>query len=72
MKDINYYYFLKILFIHERKERERQRHREKQAYCEEPEAGLNPRTPGSRPEPKEDAQPLSHPGAPSIAFDAVH
>ena len=24
--------------------------------------GLNPRTPGSRPEPKADAQPLSHPG----------
>ena len=30
--------------------------------------GLHPRTPGSRPEPKADAQPLSHPGAPNIDF----
>ena len=30
----------------------------------EPNAGLNPRTSGSRPEPMADAQPLSHPGAP--------
>ena len=27
-------------------------------------AGFDPRTPGSRPEPKADAQPLSHPGVP--------
>ena len=26
--------------------------------------GLNPRTPGSQPEPKADAQPMRHPGAP--------
>ena len=26
--------------------------------------GTHPRTPGSQPEPKADAQPLSHPGAP--------
>ena len=55
------------LFIHERhRERERQRHRqkEKQAPCEEPDVGLDPRTPGSLPEPKTDAQPLSHPGTP--------
>ena len=46
--------------------RERQRHgqREKQAPCGEPHVGLDPRTPGSGPEPKADAQPLSHPGAP--------
>ena len=30
--------------------------------------GLDPRTPGSRPEPKADAQPLSHPGAPPYCF----
>ena len=30
--------------------------------CRKPNVGLNPRTPGSRPEPKADAQPLSHPG----------
>ena len=29
----------------------------------EPDVGLDPGTPGSRPEPKADAQPLSHPGA---------
>ncbi|XP_072633536.1 DENN domain-containing protein 2A isoform X3 [Canis lupus baileyi] len=36
------------------RERERQRHRrrEKQAPCQEPDAGLNPGTPGSRPGPK--------------------
>ena len=32
-------------------------------------AGLDPRTPGSRPEPKAGAQPLSPPGAPdAICF----
>ena len=54
-----------ILFTHERereRERERQRHRqrEKQALCREPDWGLDPRTPGSRPEPKADA--LNHRG----------
>ena len=36
------------------RERERQRHRqrEKQALCREPDAGLNPGTPGSCPELK--------------------
>ena len=29
-----------------------------------PDAGLDPRTPGSRPEPKADTQPLSPPAAP--------
>ena len=28
--------------------------------------GLHPRTLGSRPEPKADAQPLSHPGVPHL------
>ena len=47
-------------------ERERQRHRqrEKQAPCREPDVGLDPSTPGSLPELKADAQPLSHPGVP--------
>ena len=30
----------------------------------EPSVGLNPGTPGSHPEPKADAQQLSHPGIP--------
>ena len=49
----------------ERKARHRQR--EKQAPRREPDAGLrfqDPRTPGSPPETKVDAQPLRHPGAP--------
>ena len=47
-----------------KRERQRHRQRENQAPCKKPDAGLDPRTPGSRPEPKLDAQPLSHPGAP--------
>ena len=51
------------LFIPEtQRERLRHRQREKQAPCGEPDAGLDPRTPGSRPELKADAQPLSHQG----------
>ena len=30
-----------------------------------PDVGLEPRTLGSHPEPKADAQPLSHPGGPT-------
>ena len=48
------------------RERQRHRQREKQAPLGEPDAGLNPRTPGSCPEPKADTQPLSHPGAPQL------
>ena len=45
-----------------------QRHRqmEKLAPHTEPNTRLNPRTPGSLPEQKADAQPLSHPGIPVI------
>ena len=52
------------------RERGRQRHRqrEKQAQCREPDAGLDPRTVGSCPEPKADAPPLSHPGVPHTLF----
>ena len=44
---------------------ERQGHRqmEKQALCRAPDAGLYPRTPGSPPELKAGAKPLSHIGA---------
>ena len=38
---------------------------QKEAETRVPNAGLDPKTPGSHPEPKADAQPLSHPGAPS-------
>ena len=47
------------------RERQRHRHREKQAPFRELDAGLNPRTLGSRPEPKADAQALNLPSAPA-------
>ena len=40
------------------------RQREKQAPFGEPDVELDPRTPGSCPEPKADTQLLSHPGIP--------
>ena len=67
---ITFFFYRFYLFIHEthterERERERQRHRqrEKQTPCREPDVGLNPRTPGSCPEPKAGAQPLSTPQA---------
>ena len=44
--------------------RQKHRQRENQAPSREPGVGLNPGTPGSYPEPKTGAQPLSHPGVP--------
>ena len=49
---------------HTQRERERAAQREQQAPCREPNVGLDPRTPGSRPGLKADAHPLSHPGIP--------
>ena len=49
------------------RDRQRHRQRDKQAPCREPDVGLNPGTPGSLPEPKADAQQLSHPGVPVSA-----
>ena len=58
-----------FIFIYDR-ERERQRHRqrEKQAPRREPDAGLDPGTPGLHPGPKVGAKPLSHPGIPDKPF----
>ena len=42
-------------------ERQGHRQREKQAPCRRPDAGLDPRTLGSHPEPKADTQLLNHP-----------
>ena len=59
--------FLRFYLFMRDTDREGQRHRqreEKQASCKEPNVGLDPGTPGSRPELKTDAQPLSHPGIP--------
>ena len=52
--------------------RERDRQREKQAPCREPDVGLDPGTPGSHPGSKADAKPLSHPGIPMIGNLIVH
>ena len=50
------------------RERERQRHRQREEKqvpsMKEPDVGLDPRTLGSCPELKADAQLLSHPGIP--------
>ena len=61
------------MFIHERyREREAETQaegegeREKQAPCREPDVGLDPGSPGSCPEPKAGAKPLSHPGVPCV------
>ena len=51
-------FFLNILFIYSSetcRERQRYRQKEKQAPRREPDTGLDPRTPGSRPESKADA-----------------
>ena len=42
----------------------RDRVRERQAPLRDPDVGLDPRIPGSQPELKAEAQPLSHPGGP--------
>ena len=57
--------FLKKRFYLFTQERHTERGTETQA---EGDAGSNPRTLGSRPEPKADAQSLSHPGAPKLIF----
>ena len=50
------------------RERQRHRQREKQAPCREPDVGLDPGSPGSRPELKAGAKPLSHLGCISDKF----
>ena len=49
-------------------ERQRHKQKEKQVPCGEPDAELDPRTPGSRPEWKAATQPLSHSGIPNLAI----
>ena len=64
----NVFFFFNIYLFIRNTERVRQRHRqrEKQPPWGEPNVGLDPRTPGSRPELRADAQLLSHPGTPTI------
>ena len=43
--------------------------RRRSSPCRSPmQSVFDPRTPGSHPEPKADAQPLSHPGAPKLLY----
>ena len=51
-------------------ERQRHRQREKQAPCREPDARLDPGTPGSCPGAKAGAQPLNHLGVPESSLNA--
>ena len=64
IKDFILFYF-KILFIYSW-ETQRERGREKQAPCREPDVGLDIMTAESHPEPKADAKQLSHPDIPLI------
>ena len=59
-------YFICLFMRDAEREGQRHRPREKQAPCGKPDVGLDPRTLGSHPEPKVDAQPLSHPGIPKL------
>ena len=52
----------------ERKREAETQAEEEEAPCREPDVGLDPRTPGSQPEPNTEAQPLSHPGVPQIIY----
>ena len=59
---------------HTEREREREREAETQAEGEagsmhqEPDVGIDPGSPGSRPGPKAGAKPLHHPGIPILNF----
>ena len=54
-----------MIDIERERERQRPRQREKQAPCREPDAGLDPGTPGSHSGLKAGTKPLSHPGIPT-------
>ena len=57
------------LFIHERHtERGRDIGRGRSRLPMEPDMGLDPRTPRSRPEPTADPQPMSHTGVPRFIY----
>ena len=65
--------FKKIYFIYllmrDTKRKGGQRHMQREKTpCREPDVGLDPRTPGSHPEPKAGAKLLSHPGIPHAFF----
>ena len=65
-----YLFFKDFIYSWRDTHRERQRHRqrEKQAPCRKLDVGLGPRTPGSQPVLKADAQLVNHPGIPESDF----
>ena len=63
-----FFRFIYLFMIERERERQRHRRREKQAPCGEPDVGLDPGTPRSRPGPKAGAKPLRHPGIPTFLF----
>ena len=56
--------FIYLLMRDTHTEKQRHRQREKHAPCRDPDVGLDPRTPGSRPGLKAGTKLLSHPGIP--------
>ena len=72
IKLVTQYFFKDNIYLFMRNtERQRHRQRKKQTPCGEPDVGLDPRTPGSQPEPKADAQPLS-PGNLILLMEQLH
>ena len=65
---ILFYFSIKILFILDKKRRQRHSQKEKQAPRREPDSELDSRTPRLQPDPMADAQPLSHLGALVLDF----
>ena len=64
-----FFFFRFYVFIHGW-HRKRQRHRQREKQAPSGTQGLHPRTLGSGPEPKADAQPLSHPDAPVFIYSS--
>ena len=63
-----FFFFQDFIYLSMRDPEREAETQEKQAPCREPDAGLDPGTPGSRPGPRADIQPPSPPGAPSLAL----
>ena len=60
-----FFFFLRFYLFMREKEAETQAEGE-EAPCREPDVGLDPGSPGSRPRPKAGPKPLSHPGIPCM------
>ena len=58
--------------IQREREAETQAEGEAGSMHREPDVGFDPGSPGSRPGPKADAKPLSHPGIPISPFPKDH